>query len=212
MRFDRIKPLFKENFSKIQATKILIIGVGGVGGFCLDCLYKSGVRDITIIDYDTFEESNQNRQIGSDNLGEKKVLALSNIYKNISFIDTKITPKWVEKFDFNSYDLIIDAIDDMPSKVALSHKTYKKLISSCGAAKRVDPTKIEINSIWKTTNDPFAKKFRYQLKKSGFDKDFDVVFSTETPFCINELGSFVGVTGAMGLTLCSLALRKLTIF
>ncbi len=211
MRFDRVKPLFKENFPKIKASKVLIIGIGGVGGFCLDCLYRSGVGNITIIDYDTFEISNQNRQIGSESVGEKKVVALSNIYKDISFINAKITPEWVESFDFSSYDLIIDAIDDMPSKVALAHKTYKKLISSCGAAKRIDPTKIEINSIWKTTNDPFAKKFRYQLKKSGFDKDFDVVFSSEAPMRIDELGSFVGVTGSMGLALCSLALRKLTV-
>ncbi|NPA73607.1 MAG: tRNA threonylcarbamoyladenosine dehydratase [Epsilonproteobacteria bacterium] len=211
MRFDRVKSLFRDDFSKIAKSKILLLGVGGVGGYCLDCLYRSGVKDITIVDYDIFDETNQNRQIGSENVGEKKVKSLANIYKNISYIDLKITPEEIKTFDFDKYDLVIDAIDDLPSKVALAHKVYGKLISSCGAAKRIDPTKIQIASIWKTTNDPFAKKFRNQLKKSGFKNDFDVVFSSETPKAIKELGSFVGVTGCVGLTLCSLALRKLVV-
>ena len=187
-----------------------MIGVGGVGGFCLDCLYRSGVRDITIVDFDTFDETNQNRQIGSENIGQKKVEVLSKKYPNIRYIDKKISPQWVKEFDFEKFDLVVDAIDDIPSKVALAHKTYDKLISSCGAAKRIDPTKIKIDSIWKTTNDPFAKKFRYELKRSNFDKDFQAVFSTEDPIRINELGSFVGVSGAMGLALCSLGIKKIT--
>ena len=75
----------------------------------------------------------------------------------------------------------------------------------------MDPTKIEISSIWKTTNDPFAKKFRYELKKSGFNKDFKAVYSKELPIKCEGLGSFVGVTGSMGLALASLALQKLTV-
>jgi len=210
MRFERVKPLFGTNFTNIKESKILLIGVGGVGGFCLDCLYRSGVRDITIVDFDTFDETNQNRQIGSENIGQKKVEVLSKKYPNIRYIDKKISPQWVKEFDFEKFDLVVDAIDDIPSKVALAHKTYDKLISSCGAAKRIDPTKIKIDSIWKTTNDPFAKKFRYELKRSNFDKDFQAVFSTEDPIRINELGSFVGVSGAMGLALCSLGIKKIT--
>jgi len=211
MRFERCRELFGSDFEKLQNAKIILFGVGGVGGYCLNALYRSGIKDITIIDFDTFEVTNQNRQIGSENLGELKTKTLAKLYPDIKPITQKVTKEWIDKFNFDEFDLVIDAIDDIPAKVALAHKCYEKLVSSCGGAKRVDPTKIETTSIWKTINDPFAKKFRYELKKSGFKKDFEVVFSKELPKKCEGLGSFVGVTGTMGFTLASLALQKLGI-
>ena len=208
MRYIRCKQLFGDDFKKIAKAKIILFGVGGVGGHTLDALYKTGIKNITIVDFDKYEITNQNRQIGSENLGKIKTKILANLYPGITPITQKVTKEWVEKFDFDDFDLIIDAIDDIPVKVALAHKNYDKFISSCGGAKRVDPTKIEISSIWKTINDPFAKKFRYELKKAGFDKDFEVVFSKELPTRCEGLGSFVGVTGSMGYALASLALKK----
>ncbi len=212
MRFQRCELLFGDDFDKIKNAKIILFGVGGVGGFCLDALYRTGIWDISIVDFDKYEITNQNRQIGSEAIGEKKVEALKKIYPTVEPIFDKVTKQWVENFDFSPYDLVIDAIDDIDAKVALAHKSYKKLISSCGGAKRVDPTLITIDKIWKTTNDPFAKKFRYELKKSGFKNSFDVVYSKELPKSMKELGSFVGVTGTLGLSLASLAIKKLTIF
>ena len=104
--------------------------------------------------------------------------------------------------------MVIDCIDDIPAKIALITKTYKKLLSSMGGAKRLDPTAIKIDSIWKTYNDPFAKKIRYELKKAGFNGDFKVVFSSELPNCAN-LGSFIGVTASFGLNLAALAVNRL---
>ncbi len=208
MRYARVRMLLGEDFEKIQNAKILLLGTGGVGGFCLDCLVRTGVRDVTIVDCDTFEESNQNRQIGSDNVGALKVEHLKTLYPTVTPIVARITPEWVERFDFSPYDLVLDAIDDMIAKVALAHRVAPKLIASTGGAKKLDPTRIEIASIWKTHGDPLAKKFRYELKKSGFKGDFPVVFSPEIPRC-KDLGSFVGVTGAFGLTLCSEAIRRL---
>ncbi len=208
LRFDRSKMLFGDNFEKIQSARVLLIGVGGVGGYCLDCLWRSGVSDITIVDFDRFEITNQNRQIGSEALDVIKVDHLKTLYPSVRTINEKITPKWCEEFDFSSFDLVIDAIDDMSAKVALANRAGDKLISSMGGAKRIDPTKIEISSIWKTHGEALAKKFRYELRKSGFDGDFDVVFSPEGSKC-DGMGSFVGVTGSFGLTLCSLAIRKI---
>jgi tRNA A37 threonylcarbamoyladenosine dehydratase len=208
MRYARSRPLFGDDFEKLQHAKVLLLGVGGVGGICLDCLIRSGVGDITIVDFDTFEESNQNRQLGSEAVGEVKVAYFKKCYPSITVIHEKVTPQWCEVFDFSPYDLVIDAIDDMPAKVALSHIVGEKMIASMGGAKRLDPTKIEIASIWKTHGDALAKKFRYELKKSGFKGKFDVVFSSEPPQC-KELGSFMGVTGSFGFTLCALAIRKL---
>ena len=209
MRFDRCRMLFKDDFTLLQKAKVLLLGVGGVGSFCLDCLYRSGVRDITIVDFDIFDVTNQNRQIGSERVGEKKVEVLKEMYPGIKAIEAKITKEWCDGFDFSSFDLVIDAIDDMEAKIAVAFKAKDKLISSMGSAKRVDPSKIEYASIWKTRGDKLAKKFRTELKKRGFEGDFLCIFSTEEPKC-KELGSFVGVTGAFGLTLCSLAIMQLT--
>jgi len=207
-RFARCKLLFGDNFEKIQNSTILLLGVGGVGGFCLDALWRTGVRNITIVDFDTFEITNQNRQLGSENIGKIKVNIMQKNYNGIDALNLKVTPQWIDNFDFSNFDLIIDAIDDMSAKVALAHKCSTKLISSMGGAKKIDPTLIQISSIWKTYGDGLAKKFRYELKKSGFTKDFDVVFSPENPKC-QGLGSFVGVTGSFGLALASLAIKKI---
>jgi len=208
MRYSRSRMIFGKDFEKIQNAKVLLLGVGGVGGFCLDCLFRSGVSDITIVDFDTFEESNQNRQLGSDALGEVKVEHFKKQYPSIMIHNEKVTPEWCESFDFSSYDLVIDAIDDMKAKVALAHHVGDKMVASMGGAKRLDPSQIEMCSIWKTHGDALAKKFRYELKKSGFKGKFDVVFSSELPHC-TEMGSFMGVTGSFGLALCSLAIKKL---
>ena len=201
MKFDRCRKLFS-NFEELQKLNILICGLGGVGGYALDCLYKSGIQNITAIDYDTFEITNQNRQIGSEYIGEKKTEVFKRLYPNIEIIDIKLTPEFIENFDFSKFDYVIDAIDDIPAKIALIKKTYKKIISSMGAAKRIDSTQIEITSIWKTYNDPFAKAIRERLKKEKFNKNFKVVFSKETPTKC-EMGSFVGVTASFGMSLCS---------
>lgn len=208
MRFSRCRSLLGDDFEKLQKSKVLLLGVGGVGGFCLDSLYRTGVKDITIVDFDIFEITNQNRQLGSEAIGMSKVERMIELYDGINGYDLKITPEWVQKFDFEPYDLVIDAIDDMPAKVAVTLKCSEKLISSMGGAKKLDPTKIEIVDIWKTYNDGLAKKFRSELKKVGFKKKFDVVFSSELPMC-KDLGSFVGVTGSFGLALSSLAIKKL---
>ena len=167
-------------------------------------MYRSGVKNITIIDYDRFDITNQNRQIGSEFTGEKKVEVLARLYKGIKPIDMKLTPENINTLNLNEYDIIIDAIDDINAKIALI-KNSPKIISSMGAAKRVDPTKIKVDSIWKTYTDPFAKKIRNRLKKEKLNIDFKVVFSTEKSVC--KEGSFVGVTGAFGFVLCSEVLK-----
>lgn len=212
MKHKRLEMLFGEKeHANLKSKKILLLGVGGVGSFCLDCLYRSGIEDITIIDFDVYDESNQNRQMWSElHLGASKVDALKSHYPNVIAINKKIDKAWVESFDFEPYDLVLDAIDDIHAKIALVHKTYKKLIASMGSAKRLDPTKMEFVSIWKTSGDKFASKMRYELRKSGFKGDFKVLFTTEEPNC-KEKGSFVAVTGAFGLALCAKAVERLNV-
>ncbi len=210
MKYDRTKKLFGENtFEKFKDVKLILLGVGGVGSFALDALYNTGITNITIVDFDTYEESNMNRQMGSHgNIGRIKVEALKEKYPDVTPIHVKITPEWIDDFDFSSYDYILDAIDDIKPKVHLIKKYFTRVISTSGSAKRIDPSKIEYISIWDTYNDPFIKKIRTQLKEEGFKKKFKVIFSSENPNCV-EKGSFEAVTGSFGLMMASVTIQKL---
>ena len=210
MKYDRSKKLFGDDvFEKFKDVKLILLGVGGVGSFALDALYNTGIKNITIVDFDTYEESNLNRQMGSfGNIGRIKVEALKEKYPEVTPIHIKITPEWIDDFDFSSYDYILDAIDDVKPKVHLIKKHFTKIISTSGGAKRIDPSKIEYISIWDTYNDPFIKKIRTELKAQGFKKKFKVIFSSELPMCL-EKGSFEGVTGSFGLMMASVTIQKL---
>ena len=210
MKYDRSKKLFGEDvFEKFKDVKLILLGVGGVGSFALDALYNTGITNITIVDFDTYEESNMNRQMGSHgNIGRVKVEALKEKYPEVTAIHIKITPDWIDNFDFSSYDYILDAIDDVKPKVHLIKKHFTKIISTSGGAKRIDPSKIEYISIWDTYNDPFIKKIRTELKNQGFKKKFKVIFSSELPMCL-EKGSFEAVTGSFGLMMASVTIQKL---
>ena len=207
-RFDRTKLLFGDNFDKFQDTKILLLGVGGVGSFALDCLYRTGLTNITIVDFDIYDETNLNRQIGSDgNIGKSKIEVLKSLYPNLKTIFAKVDEVWIENFDFSTFDLVLDAIDDSLAKMFLAKKVSEKLISSLGSANQIDSTQIQVCSIWDTENDPFAKSIRKALRRNNFKKDYTVIFSSAERVG-NMGGSFVGVTGAFGLAMCGEAVKK----
>ena len=209
MKHERIEQLLGDDFKRIQNAKILLLGVGGVGGFCLDCLVRSGITDITIVDYDTYDESNQNRQMWSElHEGELKVEALKKHYPSIKIINIKVEEPWVHEFDFSEYDVVLDAIDNTRAKIALAQACYRKLISSFGSAKRLDPTQIKVDDIWKSYGDKFGSKIRYELRKRGFKKKYKVIFSSEEAV-VKEKGSFMGVTASFGLAMCGETIKFL---
>lgn len=209
-RFTRVKWLIGEElFDKIATLKVLVFGLGGVGGFCVDALYRTGFKDFTFIDEDSFEATNLNRQLHSEHIGQAKAEVFSRIYGGKGIVK-RVDNAFLSEFSLQEFDIIIDAIDDIPAKVAIVGlvDTQKQIfVSSTGGARKLDATKIAIAPLCKTHGDALAKKFRYELKKAGLKADFEVVFSDEKPIC-KELGSFMGVTGAFGLALASLALRK----
>jgi len=209
MRYSRCRTLFgDENFKKLESAKILILGVGGVGGHTLDCLYRSGIRDITILDYDIYDESNRNRQIGSEAVGEDKLTVLKGLYPEIKTINQNMNLEWLESFNFEPFDIIVDSADTTKVKIELAKREYKKLIMSLGSAKRYDTTKIEVASIWKSHGDALGRKIRYELKKAKFNRNFTVIFSPEEDRC-KENGSCIAVTGAFGLTICSEVIKRI---
>lgn len=211
-RFTRTRFLFGEDFELFRDKRVIIFGIGGVGGFALDCLYRTGIGHISIVDKDSFDITNQNRQIGSHKVGEDKVSVLAEIYPGIIPIKKLVDMNFLSSFDANEYDYVIDAIDDIPAKVLLAKKCsqmpYGKYISSTGSAKKLNPLEIKVDSVWKSYGDKFARKFRDLLKKENFSGDFKVIFSPENPRC-KPLGSFSAVTGSFGLQIGSEVIRDI---
>ncbi|WP_394958998.1 ThiF family adenylyltransferase [uncultured Helicobacter sp.] len=211
-RFTRSRILFGEGFRALQRTRVILFGVGGVGSFVLDCLYRSGIGEITIVDSDSFEVTNQNRQIGSECVGEPKVEVLARKYPGVIAIKARVNEEFLRTHDILSYDYIIDAIDDIPAKVSIariaSQKPYGRYIVSTGSAKKLDPTRIEVANVWKSYGDKFARKFRENLKKFTRTAKIKVVFSPEEPKC-KALGSFSAVTGSFGLVIASEVVRNI---
>ena len=189
--FDRtIKLIGKENFNKISNTTVAVIGIGGVGGYAVEGLIRSGVSSIIIVDYDTIEISNINRQIISDqkHIGYFKVDEMERRFLNIN-PTCKIT-KLYDKLSIDnidnlfkySFDYLIDACDTIPVKQELIKRCLDsnvKIISCMGTGNKLNPSMLEITDIRKTTYDPIAKKIRKYLKDNHINKKVPVVYSKE---------------------------------
>ena len=213
--------LSEENINKIKSLNILIVGVGGVGGYALESLVRSGVENITIIDADIIEESNLNRQIIALNstIGEDKVLVAKNraldINKNIKInaIKTFLDKDNINDLDIRSYDYIIDACDTITTKVLLIKKAYENninILSCMGTGNRFNPEKLTITKLSKTNNDPLAKIMRKLLKEEGI-KDVLVCWSAELPVKNNSRtpGSAIFVPATAGLLISSHIIREI---
>ncbi len=191
-----IKLIGQENFDKLKNAKVILFGVGGVGGYVLESLVRCGVGQITIVDFDIVAESNLNRQIIAlyDTVGEYKVdvakqRALS-INKDciITALKGKLSKDNIDSFDFSSFDFVIDAIDMVTSKLLIIEKAKSQnvpIISCMGTGNKLDATKLAIADIGKTSYCPLAKVIRRELKKRGI-YHLDVVYSTESPKHFDE--------------------------
>lgn len=217
------KVIGKDNIKKFKNIHVLIVGVGGVGGICLEMLARCGIGNITICDYDIFEESNLNRQILclKDNIGEyktyvaKKRINSINEDININIINKKIDSVIIN--EIKKVDYIIDACDDINAKVLLVKYAINnniKIISSCGTGNRIDPSKLEISNIWKTSYDPLAKKLRNYLRKEKINYKLPVVYSKEQP--IIKTNDYVGtislVPNSAGILLASYVINDVIKF
>lgn len=213
--FERnISLIGENNFKKIEETKILIVGCGGVGGYALETLVRSGVKYIDIVDFDNIDITNLNRQIitNHDNIGKSKVeeakkRALS-INKNIKIntYSTFINKENINEILSDNYDYIIDACDSVDTKIELIKYSINKnikLISSMGTAKKMNSSKLEITTLDKTNYDPLAKVIRKKIRELKINlKKIKVVSSTEQPINKEILGSFMMVPASAGI-LCA---------
>ena len=185
-----------DGIHKLKNAHIWIFGVGGVGGYAAEALVRAGVGKITVVDNDTVNETNLNRQIIAlkSTIGMPKVEAFKIRAKDIN-PDVKINcvQKFYlagnsDEFDFNGADYIIDAIDTVTAKIELIKKANEynvPIISSMGTGNKISNLEFCISDIYKTDTDPLAKVMRRELKKHGI-KELTVVYSRSKPFKVQS--------------------------
>ena len=182
--------LGKEKLQILRNAKVLIAGVGGVGGYAAEQLVRAGIGNLTIVDHDTVHDSNRNRQIVAltSTVGKSKVDILKERFMQINpdvhltivndYLREDKTPEIVT----DEYNYVIDAIDTLSPKVFLLHHCVSngiKVVSSMGAGAKTDPTQIKVSDISKSYNCRLASYIRKHLHRLGIYKGFKVVFSME---------------------------------
>lgn len=187
--FERLITLIGEDdVNKLKKANVLIVGLGGVGGYALETLVRSGIYNLTIVDGDIVELSNLNRQIISkmDVIGRPKALVAQartleiNPDVNLKVINQFISEDNFSLLNIDSFDYVIDACDDLNLKMLLIKNADKyKLISSMGTANKMDMTRFKITTIDKTSYDPLAKIIRKKIKEEKIRTKFKVVSSDE---------------------------------
>ncbi len=191
-QFSRTELLLgKEAMAKLAASRVAVFGIGGVGGYTVEALARSGVGTLDLIDNDKVCLTNINRQIIATRktIGQYKVDAAADRIREIN-PDAKVNvhrtfymPETADQFDFSEYDYIVDAIDTVTGKIALvagAEAAGTPIISSMGAGNKMDPTAFEVTDIYKTSVCPLARVMRCELKRRGIKK-LKVVYSKEPP-------------------------------
>lgn len=180
-----------EAMAKLAAARVAVFGIGGVGGYTVEALARSGIGALDLIDNDLVCVTNINRQIiaTQKTIGRYKVdVAEERIHDispkcNVRTYKTFYLPETQDEFDFSQYDYVVDAIDTVTGKLTIIENAKKlnvPIISSMGAGNKIDPTKFEVADIYKTSVCPLAKVMRHECKKRGI-KHLKVVYSKEVP-------------------------------
>lgn len=180
-----------ENLNKLKTKKVIVFGIGGVGGYVVEALTRSAIGRIDIVDSDKISSSNINRQIIALNstIGQYKTEVMKkrmldiNPEINVETYNIFFLPDNQDEIDFSKYDYIIDAIDTIKAKIALVECAKKydiPIISSMGTGNKLNPSMLEVSDIYKTSVCPLARVMRQELKKRNIDK-LKVVYSKEIP-------------------------------
>ena len=219
--FERVEAFLGENnLLKIKDKTVLVVGLGGVGGYALEALVRSGIQKLILIDYDKIEESNLNRQIITkrSNIGKYKIDEAKERVLSIN-PDCEVTThnifldhKNIDILDKYHIDYLIDACDSVDTKKLLIDYSLDKnikLIASMGTANKIDPTKLTITDIRKTSYDPLAKILRKYVLDKRINTKIMVVSSTEVPIRKDILASLVFVPGVAGILLAKYVINDI---
>lgn len=180
-----------EGMEKLYHARVAVFGIGGVGGYTVEALARSGIGELDLIDDDRVCLTNVNRQIFATRktVGQYKVDVAEDRIREINpkavvhKYKTFYSPETADQFDFTQYDYVVDAIDTVTGKLELVEQAQKAgipIISSMGAGNKVDPTAFEVADIYETSVCPLARVMRRELKKRGIPK-LKVVYSKEPP-------------------------------
>lgn len=220
---DRLELLVgTEGIFKLKSSKIVVVGLGGVGGYVVESLIRSGIENIIIVDYDTIDESNLNRQIIAtrDNIGklkvdefEKRILSINdkvNVVKLPIFIDENN----IDELFLDDITYIIDACDSIKTKKFIISKCLEKnikFITCLGTGKRMDPSKLKICDIRETKYDPIARILRKYVKDNRINSKVLCCYSEEEPIKYNSnvIGSNSFVPSSAGLLISSYVVRDI---
>ena len=222
MNLSRLESLVgEENILKIKKLNVLVLGLGGVGGYTVESLVRCGISNITLVDGDTIKPSNINRQIIATSKNNnkyktkewKKRIKKINPDAIVNIINTHITEDNMEVLFSMKYDYIIDCCDTSKVKIKLVKECFNKgikLVSSMGMANKMDATKIMISTLDKTETDPLAKKIRSEVRDKEMMKNVTVVYSNEKPINNTMLGSAVFVPAVAGLYITNYIINDVT--
>ncbi len=208
---------------QLRHSRVVVFGLGGVGSWCAEALVRAGVGHITLVDADCVDPSNINRQLPAltSTIGLPKAEVLAERFRLINpeaeivpivrFYDDDSAPD----FDFTQCDAVVDAIDSLPSKMLLicrATEARTPIFSSMGAARRLDPGKVQVAEFWKVKGCPLARALRDRFKKADRRpaRKFQCVYSDEPPTG-EPKGSVMTVTATFGLRLASLVINKLSL-
>ncbi len=218
----------EEALRRMRDARVIIFGVGGVGSWCAESLVRSGIGHVTIVDSDCVALSNINRQLMAtfSTVGMAKVDALKvrlqdiNPTAEIVALQKIYSPDTANDFALDDYDYVIDAIDSLSNKALLIQQataSHATLISSMGAARKIDPTKIRIADFWDAEGCPLARALRKKFKRDNIrlTKKFKVVFSPEVlenkPTRYTDTtranGTLMHVTATFGLMISSIVIE-----
>lgn len=224
-----------EAMKALEAARVVVFGVGGVGSWCAEGLVRSGIGHLTIVDPDCVGETNINRQLMATTatIGQPKVEVLRarlqeiNPEAEITALQAKFTPETAAEFNLGSYDYIVDAIDTLKNKIFLileADKSGATFFSSMGAALKTDPTRVRVTGFWDVRNDPLARMLRKRIRQGRIlpQNNFRCVYSEELKVNkgaaegpVSEIdsqkaqinGAMVPVTATFGFTLASLIIN-----
>lgn len=222
-KFSRlVKVIGEDDFSILNKSKVLVLGCGGVGGYVVEALARSGIGTLVIVDFDNIDESNINRQIIAldSTIGLKKVDVLEKRIKdinrdcNVIKIDKFITVDNLEELFNYDIDFFVDACDTTSVKKEIIKRCINKkikFISCMGTGNKLDPSKLEIIDIRKTSNDPLARMIRKFVKDEKINSKVMVLCSSEVPVKTGDRtpGSTAFVPPAAGLMIASYVVKKL---
>jgi len=191
-QFQRTELLIGKNgLNKLQSSHVIVFGIGGVGGYVVEALARSGIGEISLVDSDDISLTNINRQIIAthNTIGLSKVEVMAERIRSINpnckinQYKTFFLPENAQQFDFKNYDYVIDAVDTVAAKISLvlsAQEANTPIMSSMGTGNKLNPAMFEVADIYQTSVCPLARVMRQTLKKQGVKK-LKVVYSKELP-------------------------------